>query len=504
MPALLSNLRHLTPRGRIALGAAAVLLIVVPVLLFKVAARPSYTTLMAGMDPAQTGKVTAALDEAGIGYELRNGGTALAVDSGRTAQARIALAQQGLPGTGQPGFELFDKQKLGASEFQQQVDYQRALEGEIAKTISQIQGVGGAQVQLVLPQDDLFADEKSKSRAAVLLSGGAALEPGAVRGIAQLVSSSVKGLAIGDVTITDGTGRLLWPSGEADGSVGADSRLAAERRYSADLEGRIGAMLVQTLGAGKSQVRVNAVLDASKSTQDKLTYAKKGVPLKVTKDDESLRGSGAAAGGRSGTGANVPSYTGAAAGGGNSNYRHRTSSTEYGVDKVVTRSEIPPGAVQKVGVAVMLDTSVPAPQVAAIKEAVASAAGIDPDRGDTLSVSQVAFVKPPAAAKPPGPIGSPLSVAKYAAVGLGILAFLVFMLRELRRRERDQIPGDPTWIREITAPVPLSQMDTAPLPALRDDDPLLPDDVARRRMEDLAEREPERIAQQVRAWMADE
>src|ERR687883_626114 len=185
--------------------------------------------------------IVAALVTSGVGYELKNNGTALAVNKGQVAQARIALAEQGLPGKGQPGFELFDKQKLGASDFQQKVTYQRALEGQIASTISQVQGVSGAQVSLVLPEDQLFSDEQSPATAAVLLSGGSSnLDPAAVRGIASLVASSVKGLKTENVSITDSSGQLLWPNGDSSaGTSGGASKLTAQSRYNASLQGSL-------------------------------------------------------------------------------------------------------------------------------------------------------------------------------------------------------------------------------------------------------------------------
>jgi flagellar M-ring protein FliF len=133
-------------RQRIALGASVLGALVVAFLLFRMMAQPSYTTVASGLDPARTGQMTAALDSQGIGYELRNNGTALAVEKGKTDKAQVALAAKGLTGRSQPGFELLDKQKLGASSFQQQVAYQRALEGQIAQTIGQIDGVAGAEV----------------------------------------------------------------------------------------------------------------------------------------------------------------------------------------------------------------------------------------------------------------------------------------------------------------------------------------------------------------------
>src|SRR3954462_5299646 len=187
-----SIIMNMTPRGRLMAAGSIVGGVVVAILMMRMASAPSSSTVMAGVDPAQTGKITAALDAKGVKYEVQNNGTAIAVDKSQLADARIALASKGLPNSAQPGFELFDKQKLGASDFQQQVTYQRALEGQLAGTISQIDGVGGATVQLVLPQDQLFADQQSSSKASVLLSGeGASLGPGAVRGIAQLITGSV-------------------------------------------------------------------------------------------------------------------------------------------------------------------------------------------------------------------------------------------------------------------------------------------------------------------------
>ncbi len=205
----------LSPRGWAMIGGAAAITIVFLVVVMQMASAPSYSTLMTGLDPAQTGKITAALDAKGITYQLQNNGTALAVDSSHTAQARIALATGGLLNSQQQqGFSLFDKQQLGSSNFQQQITYQRALEGQLAQTIQSIQGVSGAQVQLVLPnpQDQLFSDTKQPATAAVLLSGSTALDPNSVRGIAQLVASSVPGLATSNVTITDASGQLLWPT----------------------------------------------------------------------------------------------------------------------------------------------------------------------------------------------------------------------------------------------------------------------------------------------------
>ncbi len=504
--ALLANV---TPRGRIVLGAVALGTIVVLILLMRMASAPSYSTMLSGLDPAQTGKVTAALDQRGIGWQLQNNGTAIAVDSGKTAQARIALATAGLPGTAQPGYELLDRQSLGTSNFQQQIDYQRALEGEIAKTVEQVDGVSGAQVELVLPDREaqLFSSDTSPATAAVLLSGSTTLDPGAVRGIAQLVANSVPGLQTDKVTITDGSGQMLWPTSGGDGSGdsgGLLAKQAAESRYDADMAAGLTAMLTRTLGPDKAQVQVHADLDANQATQDQLVYGRRGVPLTAQTDNETLRGGGGAAGGAAGTGANTPAYAQVGSGG-NSNYRHVTSNDTFGVDKTITHTRIAPGAINSQQVSVLLDRSVPASAIPQIRAAIASAAGIVATRGDVLSVGQVAFARPPTAASP-SPVATFGGYVKYLFLGIATLGFLAFVTRQLKRREHEALAGEPTWLSEIEAPRTLRELERLEA----DDHPThvrplrTPEQPARLQVEDLVERDPDRVAQQVRAWMAED
>jgi flagellar M-ring protein FliF len=512
----MSNLRNLvvnmTPKGRLVAGGSAAAILLLAFFMMRIAGQPSYSTVMAGIDPAQTGKITAALDAKGIKYDIRNNGTALAVDKSQIGQARIALAEKGLPNSAQPGFELFNSQKLGASDFQQQVTYQRALEGQLAGTISQIDGVGGATVQLVLPQDQLFDDKQSMSKASVLLAGNSSsLQPGAIHGIAQLVSGSVKGLDANNVSITDSTGQLLWPTsagGATDGQLVATQKQAAEARYSQSMEAKLNALLVQTLGPGKGQVQVNADLNTDRTTLRRLTYGKKGVVITSKKDNETLKGTGTAgAGGAAGTASNtIPSFAGAAGGAG-SNYKHKSEELVNGVNKQIATTQVAPGTVNKLNVGVILDASVPPASVAAIRSAIASAAGITRGRGDTFSVSKVAFAKPPAAAAKPA-TATALGFAKYVAAGLGLLAFLFFVTRHLRRRENQTLLGEPVWLREIEAPTSLAELergmdaydDTVALPRARRPEM----NPVRAELEQLVDREPERVAHQVRAWMNEE
>jgi flagellar M-ring protein FliF len=503
MAAARNLLANMDPRGRAILAGAVLGTLLVAFLLFRVASQPSYAPLMSGLDPADTGKVTAVLDAQGIPYELRNNGTALAVRKEDTARARIAVAEHGMPSRGKAGFELFDQQKLGTSDFQQKVTYERALQGEIGRTIEQIDGVSGAQVELVLPQDDLFTDQKSAAKAAVLLSGdGNALAPGAVRGMAQLVASSVRGLTLSNVTITDGTGRLLWP-GTQDGVSAATGKQAVQARYERTLQDSINTMLARTYGPGKAMVQVNADLNTDRATQDHLVYDKRRVALHTEGENEKLKGAGGRKG-TSGAGANIPSYAQGAVGGANANYDRRTRKADYAVGKTVTRTQIAPGKVNRLQVALMADQSIPRAQLAGMQAAVAAAAGIVPTRGDRVTLAAVPFAGlpvPPKAAS--SPVGGVLPVAKWVALGLALLAFLAFVVRHLRRQEQATL-GEPDWLLQRARPVPLSELAAGRQPEMLDPVPPEPVDTRLTRVREAAERNPERLAQQVSLWLQED
>jgi flagellar M-ring protein FliF len=329
-----------------------------------------------------------------------------------------------------------------------------------------------------------------------------------VRGIAQLVASSVPGLQLNKVTVTDATGQLLWPQPSGSSGGSGTSVQDAEQRYDQATAASLDAMLAQTLGTGKAQVLVYANMNVDQTTKESLEYAKAGVPMQQSKSLETLTGNGAGAG-ATGT-ANVPA---AAQTGGKSNYKRETTDSSLGVSKTVTHSTIAPGVVESQHVSVLLDHSVPASALPAIKEAITNAAGIQSKRGDTISIGQVAFAKASSGAPAAG--GGPLGMAKYALLGLAGAAFLFFTTKSLRRREKEAIE-EPVWLRELEAPIRLSELQ-------RENGPRPPEVLAgvgagsaagngsatragaggeiRRQVEQLADSDPERVAQQLRTWM---
>ncbi|HVY97622.1 MAG TPA: flagellar basal-body MS-ring/collar protein FliF [Solirubrobacterales bacterium] len=498
MASIRSVLARLSTRGRIALAGAAVAIVVLLFVMFQMATSQSYTTLASGVDPAETGQITGVLEDKGIPFEVRGDGTTVAVADSDVSQARIALAESDVVGGNKPGFELFDKQQFGASDFQQKVTYQRALEGELQRTISQVEGVSDVTVQLTLPEDQLFAAEAVKPTAAVLIgTSSGRLGAGAVRGVANLVAASVEGLSTKDVTITDASGATLWPAGAGGaGAAGGLSKQAVEARYEQGLEARLDALLLRTIGPEKGRVQVQADIDADRTTQSKLEYADKGTPLDRSTENETLAGAGAGvAGGAAGAAGNIPSYgAGAAPGGGNSNYKRKTEEAQYGVDKTVTHTQVAPGSVNRQDVALVVDKSVPPAELKQLETAIASAAGIEPKRGDTISTSRIAFAKPPAPAEP-SPVGGIVDAGKYVLLGLAALAFLFFAGRHLRRRQDEVLDAEPVWLRELNAPTSLAELELAERDRWEEDTAVHHDG------DEVASMEPDRVAQQLRAWM---
>jgi flagellar M-ring protein FliF len=491
-------LSRLSTRGKLALGGAALALVILAFVLFQMATKQSYTTLATGIEPAETGQVTEALEAKGIPFQLQDSGTAVGVPSSDVSQARIALAESDVLGGSKPGFELFDSQQFGASDFQQKVTYQRALEGELERTINQVEGVKSSNVQLTLPEEQLFSEEAIKPTAAVLIASdsGGRLGAGAVRGIAHLVAASVEGLNANDVTITDGSGATLWPAGEGGGALGGGvSKQAIEARYDESMETRLDGLLARTIGPEKGRVQVQAEVDADRTTQSQLTYAKQGTPLTRQSEHESLKGAGAtAAGGAAGTAGNIPSYAGGAGtAAAPSNYKRANEETQYGVNKTVTHTKVAPGTVKRQNVALVVDKTVPAAEVVQLEKAIEGAAGIEKKRGDTLTVSRIAFARPPEAATPAGPgIGD---YVKYGVLGLAGVAFLVFAARHLRRKE-DEVLAEPIWLKELNAPTSLAELEVHRREDDWEEDPTLANNV-----DEVAAMDSDKVAQQLRAWM---
>ncbi|HYW28719.1 MAG TPA: flagellar basal-body MS-ring/collar protein FliF [Gaiellales bacterium] len=498
--------RSLEPRAQMTLVASVLAVVVVMYGIYHFASQPSYSTIQTGLDPTSTGRITSALAAAGVTYKLENGGTAIAVQSGQESQAQVALGSAGLASGGHVDFSLFDHSSLSATDFQQQVNYQRALEGQIANTIEGIAGVDSAQVQLVLPKDQLFQDQASQATASVMVDAPLGLTPSSVQGIAHMTASSVQGLDPQNVTITDQTGAMLWPTGDGSGLGGAPSKLAAQDAYASQLSARIDALLANILGPGKAEARVNADLNVDKTTTDSVTYDHTHPPVVLNRNstEETLKSAGGALGGIAGTGGNLNGGTSFPGGSGkaNSNYVNKTEQVQNGVDKTVAHTEVAPGSINRLNVALLVDKSVSAADVTAVQNAVSSMVGLDPSRGDTITTSTLAFAKPATAGASGGGLaglGSPIDMAKTGGAAIAAIIFLFLVRRNLKRREGDPVAPEPRWLKEITQSTPIAQLGSGPTQATA----VMPE--RRQHMqataEEIVKNQPDAVAMQVAQWM---
>jgi flagellar M-ring protein FliF len=381
--------------GQKTVALVAVLAIVLGGFLFSSwVSKPTYSPLFSNLAATDASAIVDSLNTAGVSYELTDGGGTILVPQQEVYDLRLKMSGEGLPAQADSGYSLLDKQGVTTSEFQQQVNYQRALSGELTKTVESIEGIRTAVVNLAMPEKSVFADEEAKPTAAVLvdLAPGKELAPQQVQAIVNLVSSSVPDLDADKVTVADSTGKVLSAPGQAGGVGGvADSRAQATKEYEDRLASGIQRMLDQVVGPGKSVAQVTTQLDFDKTQRKTESFTSKPntTPLNESTTTERYNG----AGGNNATGVlgpdNIQVPNGA---GGNGTYNKETAARQNAVDKVTEVRDAAPGAVVKQSVAVLVDAKTSAALPAGeIQRLVAAATGIDAARGDTVVVSQMPF-----------------------------------------------------------------------------------------------------------------
>src|SRR3954454_24409607 len=258
--------RAFTPAQLVLAGLLVVLTLVGGLAFYRWVSAPTYAVLYSGLDAKDAADVTAQLTTDGVQYKLTGNGTTVEVPSASLDKERVALGAAGLPKGGTGGWESLDKEGLTASSFRQQVDYQRALEGEIAKTLQSMDGIDAASVHLVLPQEKLFTDDQQHARASVMLTTRRQLTADQVQAVVSTVSSAVQDLDPSAVSVTDSDGRLL-----SSKSGGSDDQAAQQATYEDAQTARAQSMLDQLVGSGHSVVRVSAELDFDKTKTTKKT-----------------------------------------------------------------------------------------------------------------------------------------------------------------------------------------------------------------------------------------
>ncbi|WP_148615846.1 flagellar basal-body MS-ring/collar protein FliF [Nocardioides rubriscoriae] len=499
------------------LGTAALLL--GGFMVFRWASAPSMAPLYSDLSASDASAVVDELDAQGVKYELADGGTMIMVPRDVVYQTRIDLSAQGIPEGSDGGYSLLDNQGLATSDFQEQTDFKRAMEGELANTIEAIDGVDTAVVHLALPKKEVFSDSQQPATASVLVDTkpGVTLEQQQVQAVVNLVAASVEGLDPGKVTVADSSGAVLSAPGGESGvsSMARDQRQAA---VETELHDRLQAMLDRVVGPGNSTVQVTAQLDFD-STDTKTTdyqVDKASGPSSTATSKETYKGpagSGVPGGVVGPDGQMDPTAT---TGSGSSAYVKQQETADTPVDVVEERRQTPPGAIKTLHVGVALDaasTQNYLPQE--VQQLVADTIGIDKKRGDTVRVAQMPFnrsVEDAASSELATARAAEASAATREMIRTGLIAALVMLVAGiawLRARSRAKARRQATTyvveqIRQESASRAAVADQTALL-ALEQSEPqeVSEEDKLRDELDALIERQPDDVASLLRGWLTE-
>jgi len=504
--------------------------------------RPLYT----GLSPEDAGAVVQRLKESGTDYRLSEDGRTVLAPSGRVAELRLAMAAAGLPRNGRIGFELFDKTKFGATEFSEQVNYRRALEGELERSVMSLAAVEQARVHLTFPKESVFLEARQPAKASVLvkLRPGARLTAANAAAVSHLVASAVEGLAPEAVTILDMQGNLLnRPRRQTAGEEGMGSEATLEYRQAVerDVAAKIANTLEPLLGPDKFRVSVAAECDFTSGEQSEESFDPSRSVMLASQKTEEYASSGGAAG-TPGTASNLPRPAAKTAASGTGLSR-QTESITYQSSRTVRRIRIPQGAVKRMSVAVVVDHEVswsgegagrqrtltpPSPEkLKVIQELASAAAGLNPQRGDQIIVESLPFesslqAPPGAELPPPAPPASrpapslpawlgPLRDEKLLVAAGGALALVLMLVGVVwswlrrRRKKRVQVELPQQLPAAAPAAAPVGALNRPPetaaeLPAA----PPKKSEVVAGRLRETVKADPAAAAQILRTWLTEE
>jgi flagellar M-ring protein FliF len=414
------------------------MLILTPVLV-NWANTPSYSVAYTGLSETDAAQIVQKLDENNISYQLSGSGT-IEVPSDQVYTTRLLMAREGLPQSSTVGYELFSgSSMLGMTEFSQKVNYQRAIEGELERTIGSLDAVEAVRVHLVLPEKSLLSSDQSLATASVTMQVnlGSVLDASQVRAITHLVASSVEGLKAENVVVVDSDGNLLAAGTGAESEMGMtekDDQRSVERAYAAEVQKRVQAILDKILGPNRSVVQATVEMDWTQRETTSNMYSPTEVALRSSQLINETSASGDTTGGVPGAASNLPTPVATAAGTGASSYQRSEETLNYEVSQIQSHEVIAPGQVSRISVSVMVDGITDQAQMDVIESAVQVAAGIDSTRGDQIVVESFEFDRT-AADELAAELAKQQQQELYLQIGTGVaaaivvLALLFFILR---------------------------------------------------------------------------
>jgi len=457
MKKLLQPLLALPPAKRWIVAGVAVLSILSFSILIMVANRTDFKPLFTNLTSEDAGEIVKKLKEQKIPHQIGSDGKSILVPSDKVYDLRLSMASEGLPQGGGVGFEIFDRKNFGMTEFVQKLNYQRALQGELSRTISQLSGVEQARVHLAIPEKSIFKESEKPPTASVVLKmkSSRTLRETEIQGIIHLVASAVDGMDPGNVSVLDSRGKMLSKSPEADsGSRMTSSMLETQRNYEKNLEDRLQSLLDKAVGSGKSVARVTATFDFKQVEKYEEKYDPESPVVRSEQRTEEKAGSGAASatgvpGVQSNLGKTGPPANPLSASSGSKS----DETMNYEISRTTARIIEPVGTLSQVSVAVMVDGKydsagkdksakakyVPrsSDELQKIESLVKSAIGFNVDRGDQLTVANIPFQDAEQNMDDAGGKwwNAPIlqSALKNLLIGCGFIAILLLVIRPLMK-----------------------------------------------------------------------
>ena len=420
---------------------------------FYIFDRLNYGPLYTNLAPQDGAAIVKELDAEKIPYTITGGGAVIEVPRGVLYQTRLKLAGKGVPVSGGVGFEIFEKTPFGVSEFTQQVNYLRALQGELARTINSIAAVQSSRVHLGIPSRSNFLGPEEKPSASVVvdLRPGYHLSPDQVQGIVNLVASSVPKLSTEKVTVFDSSGRPLKEIVTAAATTESEKLNLLKLKHETEMQRRIETMLDPVLGAGKVVVRANVQVNLQETLMTKEEFDPEN---KVVRSQRQSVDDSGSKGGNPGVQANVPG--GEATKAADAGTKRTSEMVTYEVGRTTSRIMEPRGQIQKLSVAVFVDgkyekdkyVARTAEEMEVIKGMVKRAVGFDAERGDEIEVANVPFKIQPAGPLPPlaapdlkDMLLSPMGIGIGVGVLLMLGALVFFMFRGKKKPAAAEQPG---------------------------------------------------------------
>lgn len=480
MPAILEQLKEVWNRlpmtGRIATISAAIATLGLIGAIAYYGSQPEYGVLFSDLNATDAQNIVEKLKGANVPYSLANGGTAIQVPIEKIPELRLQMAGEGVISGGHVGFDLFDKTNFGATDFAQQINYRRAIEGELARTLESMEELEGARVHITPKKESVFTEKEEGAKASVMLRvrQGKQMSGERTDAIVNLVAGSVEGLDPANISVMDTRGRLLTSGREKSGGSGDagafSAQLEAKQKFEAENAARVIALLEPVVGEGRVRADVSADVDFSQVEQMEEKYnpasqvVRSQQTAEETRNSTKTNASGPANGNVAGARTNDPTTPAGPAlqNQQNGNDKKQATTTNYEIDKTVRKTIGGGGRINRLTVSVVVDhkdvngteAARTADEIRQMQDLVSAAVGVDANRGDSVVVETMPFSKPEVESGTANWLDKNRQIInpsiKYGVLALIALLILFFIVRPARKAVKAAIapPVEPNLLSE--------------------------------------------------------